>query len=88
MYIVRGTYPHKWTAVFDDGKRTNFGHVEYYDYTQSGDKERRRLYRIRHAKDLETHDPRRAGFLSYHILWGPSTSIQENIRLYKQKYSV
>lgn len=88
MHLIRATYPHKWTAVFDDGKRVSFGHSEYRDYTQHHDKERRRLYRIRHAKDLETDDPRRAGFLSMEILWGDSTDINTNLRKYKQKYSM
>jgi hypothetical protein len=86
--LIRATYPHKWTAVFDDGKRVSFGHADYQDYTQHHNVERRRLYRIRHKKDLETGDPRRAGFLSYWILWGDSTDINTNLRKYKQKYSM
>jgi hypothetical protein len=86
--IVRGTYPHKWKAIFDDGKHTSFGHQGYQDYTQHHDKQRRDLYRQRHAKDLQTKDPRRAGFLSYYILWGNSTSMAENIKEYKRKYKM
>jgi len=88
MYLVRGVAPHKWTAIFDDGKRVSFGHKDYSDYTQTGDKERRRLYRIRHKKDLETGDPRRAGFLSRYLLWGDSTDINTNLREYKRKFSL
>ena len=87
-HLIRSPYPHKWTAVFDDGKRVSFGHADYQDYTQSHDKERRRLYRIRHKKDLDTKDPRRPGFLSYEILWGDSTDINTNLRNYKHKYSM
>jgi hypothetical protein len=39
-------------------------------------------------KDLETNDPRRAGFLSYYILWGNSTNIQTNIRDFKSRFNV
>jgi hypothetical protein len=88
MKVIRSTYPHKWTAVFDDGKRTDFGAVGYQDYTQSHDKERRRLYRIRHAKDLETGDPRRAGFLSYYLLWGNSSDLNANIAEYERRFNV
>jgi hypothetical protein len=58
------------------------------DYTLTGDKERRRLYRERHRKDLETGDPTRAGFLSYYILWGDSTSVRANVAAYKRKFSL
>jgi hypothetical protein len=88
MKVVRGVYPHKWVAVFDDGKRTNFGAVGYDDYTTSHDKERRRLYRIRHKTDLETGDPHKAGFLSRYILWGDSTDMDRNIAEYKRKYNL
>lgn len=83
--LVKGKYPHKWTAIFDDGKRVSFGHADYEDYTQHHDKERRMLYRIRHKKDLETGDSRRAGFLSYYILWNKPT-IEESIADYKRRF--
>jgi hypothetical protein len=85
--IVRAPHPHKWTAIFDDGKRTNFGAQGYQDYTQHGDLKRRNLYRQRHKKDLETNDPRRAGYLSYYILWNKPT-IAESIRDYKRKFNL
>lgn len=86
--VIRSTYPHKWTAVFDDGKRVSFGATGYQDYTQHHDKERRRLYRIRHEKDLETGDPRKPGFLSYYLLWGDSSDLDTNIREYKRKFNL
>lgn len=79
---------HKYTAVFDDGTRTKFGRQGSPDYTLTGDKERRRLYRIRHKKDLDTKDPKRAGYLAYYILWGDSTSIQENVKSYKARFNM
>jgi hypothetical protein len=81
----------KWRAVFRDGERmkhTDFGASGYEDYTQHHDKERRRLYRERHRKDLTTDDPTRAGYLSYYILWGDSTDIGTNIRSYKKKFGL
>ena len=86
--VIRSTYPHKWTAIFDDGKRVNFGHADYQDYTQHHDVERRRRYRIRHKKDLETGDPRKPGFLSYYLLWGDSSDINRNIAEYKRKFKL
>ena len=88
MILVKGNYPYKYTAIFDDGKRTSFGHQDYEDYTQHHDKERRRLYRERHEKDLRTRDPTRAGFLSYYILWGDSTSVTKNLSDYKKRFNL
>jgi hypothetical protein len=78
----------KWRATFDDGTHTDFGDANLQDYTQHKNKARRTLYLARHAKDLATGDPRRAGYLSYYILWGPSTSFDANIRFYKNKFNM
>ena len=79
-------------AVFtrDNGrtKTTHFGAAGMKDYTLTGDKERRRLYRQRHSKDLRTNDPTRAGYLSYYLLWGESKSLQTNITKYKKRFNV
>jgi len=76
-------------ALFDnDGrsKTVHFGASGMDDYTLTGSKEQRERYRTRHAKDLETGDPTRAGFLSYYILWGDSISQQVNIANYKKRF--
>jgi len=79
----------KWKAVFTDPKKTtHFGDSSAQDYTQHHDKERRRLYRDRHRKDLKTNDPSRAGYLSFFILWGDSTSMQKNIATYKKRFNL
>ena len=81
----------KLMAEFYDGdkkvKTTHFGAKGMDDYTLTGDKEARERYRTRHKKDLDTKDPTRAGFLSYYILWGDSTSRQKNIRDYKKRFN-
>lgn len=82
----------KMKAVFEtDAGRTrsvHFGAKGMDDYTKTHDKEQRTRYRTRHAKDLQSNDPSRAGFLSYYILWGDSTSLQANIAAYKKKFSL
>ncbi len=93
MVIKKSTKPgKKLQAVFtrDNGrtKTTHFGSAGMNDYTITKDKERRRLYRERHKKDLTTKDPTRAGFLSYYILWGDSTSRTENIKNYKRRFNL
>lgn len=93
MVIKKSTNPKKkLMAVFtkDNGrtKTTHFGAKGMDDYTITKDKEQRTRYRTRHRKDLDTKDYTRAGFLSYYILWGNSTSRKENISAYKRKFNL
>ena len=81
----------KMVATFENKetgrtKKTYFGASGMSDYTIHKDKERRARYRSRHKKDLNTNDPTRAGYLSYYILWGESTSKQKNISSYKKRF--
>lgn len=82
----------KWRAVFmtdsNREKNVDFGASGMEDYTQHHDKERRDRYRQRHKKDLSTKDPTRAGFLSWYILWGESTSFDQNLRSYRQHFGL
>ena len=81
----------KLMAEFFDGdkkvKTTHFGAKGMDDYTLTGDKKARERYRTRHKKDLDTKDPTRAGFLSYYILWGDSTSRDKNIKDFKKRFN-
>jgi len=93
MTIKPSTKPDKkLMAVFtkDNGrtKTTHFGAKGMDDYTKTKDKEQRTRYRNRHKKDLQSKDPTRAGYLSYYILWGESTSRQENIKNYKKRFNL
>ena len=82
----------KYMAIFtrDNGRKFKryFGQAGAPDYTLTGDKMRRKAYRVRHRKDLTTNDPTRAGYLSYYILWGESKSIRENIKNYKRRFNL
>ena len=85
----------KLMAIFDnDGRKktVHFGAKQngkpMDDYTLTHDKEQRDRYRTRHAKDLKTGDPTKAGFLSYYVLWGDSTSRATNISSYKRKFNL
>ena len=68
-------------------KTTHFGASGMDDYTLTKNKEQRTRYRARHKKDLQTKDPMKAGYLSYYILWGDSTSRSENIKAYKRRFN-
>tara|TARA_A100001015_G_scaffold274727_1_gene331349 strand:- start:3292 stop:4086 length:795 start_codon:yes stop_codon:yes gene_type:complete len=90
--IVKSDKPgKKLMAVFKNKKTgrektVHFGDASMSDYTRHKDTERKGRYQNRHRKDLKTGDPTRAGFLSYYILWGKSTSLKENIAAYKRKF--
>tara|TARA_R110000772_G_scaffold189959_1_gene300835 strand:- start:484 stop:777 length:294 start_codon:yes stop_codon:yes gene_type:complete len=82
----------KYVAVFtrDNGriKRTYFGQAGADDYLKTKNKEQRARYRSRHTKDLNTKDYTRAGYLSWYLLWGNSTSLRANISSYKSKFNL
>ena len=84
----------KYTATFminGKEKKVSFGAKGYTDYLLSKDKERRDRYRKRHAKDMLTETNKKglgAGSLSLGLLWGDSTSLQQNIKDYKKKFKL
>ena len=81
----------KLRAQFADGTHTDFGAKGMMDYTlyYKQDKElaeeRKKAYRERHKKDLNTGDPKRAGYLSYYILWNKPT-VKESVAEYKKRF--
>lgn len=71
----------RYTVYVPKGNRLmkiDFGSSEHENYTIHKDKERRRLYRIRHHKD-HLDSPYHAGFWAYYVLWN-KPSIQESMR--------
>ncbi len=84
----------RFKAVFtyDNGKTktTHFGlkNPKKGTYIDHQDKELRKNYRARHKKDLDTKDYKRAGHLSYYILWGDKTNIKEAVKDYKKKFNL
>jgi len=82
----------KYMATFENEngrtKTTHFGASGMDDFLHTKDKAQRDRYRTRHAKDLQTADPTRAGHLSYYLLWGDSTSLQTNIAAYKKRFNL
>jgi len=93
MVVKKSDKPKKkLMAIFTDdkGKKkiTHFGSAGMDDFTITKNKEQRKRYRERHKKDLKTGDYRRAGYLSWFILWGQSTSRRENIAAYKKRFNL
>ena len=81
----------KFMATFEKGGRRkviHFGASGMRDFTIMGhNKDRMRLYRQRHMKDLKTGNPTRAGFLSMYILWN-KPSLQASISNYRRRLNV
>lgn len=92
MRITRSPKPDKkWRAVFKDGSHTDFGSRGMVDYTllykknkEEAEKHKRR-YILRHKKDLQTGNPKRAGYLSFYLLWNLPT-VAESLRDYKERF--
>ena len=89
MELVKATDgKHKWVAVFKDGTRTPFGAAGYRDYTQHHDKLRRANYLSRHRTRENWNNPKTAGALSRHLLWGDSTSLDRNLASFRRRFSL
>lgn len=58
------------------------------DYTITKDKKQREAYRARTKSVYDKAPPISASRLAGDILWGDSTSLQENIKEYKKKYNL
>ena len=86
----------RFMAIFRDHKGgkvikiTHFGqrNPKKGTYIDHGDKKLRSAYRARHKKDLDTKDYKRAGFLSYFLLWGDHKTLNKNLSDFKDKYNL
>jgi hypothetical protein len=82
---------HKYRAVFktDEGRErsTKFGATGMDDFTLTKNLQQRDNYRTRHAKDLQTNDPTRAGYLAYYLLWNKPT-IEASIADYRRRFNM
>lgn len=94
--VVRSDRPaKKWKATFirpsTTGKKIqktiHFGAKGMDDYTITKDEEQRARYRRRHARD-QINNPLTPGSLSWFLLWGDSTSMKQNIKEFKHKFSL
>jgi len=88
MYVIPSpNADKKYRAVFSDGKKVDFGASGMDDYTKTHDKEQRQRYLSRHRGNEQWSNPRTAGALSRWILWGESTSLQQNIADFKRRFA-
>ena len=79
----------RYTAQFKDGKVVHFGQKGGSTYIDNKNKDKRKAYIARHSKNNENwNNPKSAGSLSKHLLWGSSTSLRDNIQVFKNKFNV
>jgi hypothetical protein len=69
-------------------KEVYFGASGYKDYTIGATDADKLNYIARHQVNEKWDDPLTAGALSRWILWGATTDIDENIKLFKEKFDV
>ena len=87
---------HKYVATLKNMetgrlKRVKFGLKGASDYTQHKDKNRRRLYRIRHAGMGENWTKTGVdtpGWWSYHILWGQYPDLEKSLNYALKKFKI
>ena len=86
----------RYTAIFRIHKGgkvikiTHFGqrNPKFGTYIDHKDKVKRKNYRSRHKKDLDTKDYKKAGFLSYYILWGDKTNLKDAVADYRKRFNL
>jgi len=84
----KATFSHYIDGTLKKIKTSQFGDSRYEDYTQHKDKERRKKYKARHAKDLKKGTYMNPGYLSYYLLWGDSSSLNTNINTYLKMFKL
>lgn len=68
------------------GKFVHFGLAGSKTYLDHHDKVKRENYLKRHKANENWNDPMSRGALSRWLLWGDSTSLNENIKEFKRKF--
>lgn len=87
MNILKSNRLGKRFMVEIKGKLIHFGSDVGSTYIDHKDKQKRENYIARH-KVREDWSKINAGSLSRFLLWGDSTSLDENIKQYKKKFNL
>lgn len=78
----------KGSCVKPQKKQVSFGAKGFNDYTLGASDSDKLNYIARHDVNENFEDPLTAGALSRWLLWGPTTNLQENIKLFKQRFNL
>lgn len=88
ILLKESTRKYKKWMVFIDNKWYHFGDNRYEDYTQHHDKERRRLYLLRHKNEnWNKSNIKSPAFWSRYLTWEKPT-IDSSIKYIEKKFNV
>jgi hypothetical protein len=71
-----------------DRTKVHFGAKNSSTYLDNKDDAKRKAYIARHKVNEDFNKPMTAGALAKHILWGATTSLRENIKLFKTRFNL
>ena len=87
MYIKPSSKKDKrYDAVFPDGTKVSFGSKGAKTFVDSASDQTKRAWIARHKVREDWGNPKTAGSLSKHILWGNSKSVRDNLKDFKKKF--
>jgi hypothetical protein len=81
----------KYMATFDLGNKTkkvHFGSKGSSTFLDHKDDKKKAAYLARHKVNENWSDPLTAGSLSMNLLWGSTTSLEQNIKVFKKKFNL
>ena len=71
-----------------DRKKVHFGAKNSSTYLDHKDEAKRKAYIARHKVNEDFEKPTTAGSLAKNLLWGSTTSLRENIALFKKRFNL
>jgi hypothetical protein len=71
-----------------DRKKVHFGSKNSNTYLDHKDEDKRKAYIARHKVNEDFNKPMTAGSLAKNILWGATTSLRENIKIFKKRFNL
>lgn len=71
-----------------DRTKVHFGAKGSSTYLDHHNEKKRDAYIARHKVREDFNKPMTAGSLSFHLLWGKTTSLRENIAYFKKKFNL
>ena len=71
-----------------DRTKVHFGAKNSSTYLDNKDEAKRKAYIARHKVNEDFNKPMTAGSLSFHLLWGKTTSLRENIAYFRKKFNL
>jgi len=100
LSVKPSTHPDKkYTATFctcdgptkccdSERKKVNFGSKTSTTFIDDKNEDRKKAYIARHQVREDFNKPMTAGSLSFHLLWGKTTSLRENIKLFRKRFKI